>query len=88
MRKTIIVAAFVAFGFSGLASTPAMADCAADIERIQEELKGPNPNVKSGAWTGAKKMLKKAKAARADGDDKKCEKLLKKAQGKIDAARR
>ncbi len=88
MRKFVFIAAFAVFGISTLASTPVLADCAADIEMVQETLKGPNPNVKNGSWNAAKNILKKAKAAHAGGDDKKCEKMIKKAKGKIEDANR
>ncbi len=74
---TIIVMLF-SFAF---VSAPVLADCAADIEIVEEEI---NSNIISkhekGKAQAARQIVKKAKAALAEGKKKKCEKLIKKAQ--------
>ena len=88
MKKTIYVAVIALFGFGALASSPALANCASELDTVAEILKGPNPNAKNNSWGGAQKLLKKAQAAQAAGKKKKCDKLLKKAKGKIEDAKR
>ncbi len=76
-----IIAMLVSFAF---VSTPVLADCAADIEAIEEEIESGSVSKAAEADVrAARNLVKKAKAALAEGKKKKCENLIKKAQDRL-----
>ena len=76
-----IIAMLFSFAF---VSTPVHADCAADIETVEEELETNTVSKRAEARArAARNMVKKAKAALAEGKKKKCENLIKKAQDEL-----
>ncbi len=76
-----IIAMLFAFAF---VSAPVLADCAADIETIEEEMDSSTVSKMAEADVrAARNIVKKAKAALAEGKKKKCENLIKKAQDKL-----
>ncbi len=83
MRKIKIIAMAAAFAFS-LASTDALADCAADIKDIEAQKDRMDP--RAGLVEVLEKMIKKAKKAQVQGKTKRCAKIVKKAQAKLDRA--
>lgn len=83
IRAATIAAIFFSFG---LAPSLARADCASDIEQIEEEL---NTNVgeskaAAGDRRAARKLVEKAKSALAEGKERKCENLVKKARERLE----
>jgi hypothetical protein len=67
-----------------LVPAPVYADCAADIETVEEEIDSSGGSKASAADVrAARNLVKKAKAALAEGKKKKCENLIKKAQDKL-----
>ena len=70
----------------GLATGPAYADCAADIEAAEERLASVTgrEKQKSGAVPAIKNLLDKARDALSAGQVKKCKKLVQKANQKFD----
>lgn len=86
MKKiTILAAAAVIFAF-GLTAAPASAgwkeDCAAGIKNAEGEMAGASAN-----WTHAGNvlsMIEVAKKALADGKKKKCNKIMKKINKKLE----
>jgi hypothetical protein len=70
------------FSFT-LVPAPVYADCAADIEAVEVEIDSSGGSKASAADVrAARNLVKKAKAALAEGK-KKCENLIKKAQDKL-----
>ncbi len=84
MRR-ITSATFIAMLFSfAFVSAPVLADCAEDIETIEEEIDSSTVSKAAEADVrAARNLVKKAKAALAEGKKKKCENLIKKAQDKL-----
>ncbi len=81
ITSATILARLFSFAF---VSAPVLADCAADIETIEEELDSSSVSKAAEADVrAARNMVKKAKAALAEGKKKKCENLIKKAQDKL-----
>lgn len=83
IKARTIAAILVSFG---LAPAPALADCASDIERIEEELDSNVgvSKVAAGERRAAGKLLEKAKSALAEGKEKRCENLVKKARERLE----
>ena len=79
MKKTIITAAAAAAFLLGLATGPALADCKADIDKAR----GDKVACSSGKADKIDSLLDKAEKALADGNIKRCEKLVKKSRNKI-----
>ena len=81
ITSATIIAMLFSFAF---VPAPVHADCAADIEAVEEEM---DSSIVSKAATGdvraARNMVEKAKAALAEGKKKECENLIKKAQDKL-----
>lgn len=66
------------------APTSVRADCAADIETVEEEIESGGGSKRAEAEVrAATEMVEKARAALAEGKKKRCEKLIKKAQDKL-----
>ena len=86
MRLTLPAILVVTLIGLGLATGPAYADCAADIETVEERLASltGREKQKSGAVQAVKNLLDKAKDALTAGKAKKCEKLVQKANEKFD----
>ena len=81
ITSATVLAMLFSFAF---VSAPVLADCAADIETIEEELDSSSVSKAAEADVrAARNMVKKAKAALAEGKKKKCENLIKKAQDKL-----
>ena len=81
ITSATILAMLFSFAF---VSAPVLADCAADIETIEEELDSSSVSKAAEADVrAARNMVKKVKAALAEGKKKKCENLIKKAQDKL-----
>ncbi len=81
ITSATIIAMLFSFAF---VSAPVLADCAADIETIEEEMDSSTVSKMAEADVrAARNMVKKAKAALAEGKKKKCENLIKKAQDKL-----
>ncbi len=81
ITSATILAMLFSFAF---VSAPVLADCAEDIETIEEELNSGSVSKAAEADVrAARNMVKKAKAALAEGKKKKCENLIKKAQDKL-----
>ena len=76
-----IIAMLFSFAF---VSAPVHADCAADIETVEEEIDSSGGSKMAEAHVRtARNIVEKAKAALAEGKKKKCENLIKKAQDKL-----
>ena len=81
ITSTTIIAMLFSFAF---VSAPVHADCAADIETVEEEIESSGGSkAATGDVRAARNLVKKAKAALAEGKKKKCENLIKKAQDKL-----
>jgi ATP/maltotriose-dependent transcriptional regulator MalT len=84
MRRITSATAIAMLCSFAFVSAPVLADCAADIETIEEELdSGTVSKMAEAEVRAARNMVKKAKAALAEGKKKKCENLVKKAQDKL-----
>ena len=60
------------------------ADCAADIETVEEEIESSGGSkTAEGDVRAARKMVEKAKAALDEGLKKKCDNLIKKAKERL-----
>jgi hypothetical protein len=82
-RITSAAIAATLFSFT-FVPTAVLADCAADIETIEEALKSDGGSkAAAGDVRAARKLVEKAKAALAEGNEKKCENLVKKAQDRL-----
>lgn len=65
-------------------SAPVLADCAEDIETIEEELNSGSVSKAAEADVrAARNMVEKAKAALVEGKKKKCDNLIKKAKERL-----
>ena len=81
ITSATITAMLVSFAF---VPAPVLAGCAADIEAIEEEIESGSVSKAAEADVrAARNLVKKAKAALAEGKKKKCENLIKKAQDKL-----
>ena len=81
ITSATIIAMLFSFAF---VSAPVLADSAADIETLEEEIDSSGGSKMAEADVRAvRNMVKKAKAALAEGKKKKCENLVKKAQDKL-----
>ena len=89
IRKLILVAfASTAFALGacasdGGASNDAFAKQVADVKSSMKEL-----NADNAMWRDTGKFVEQAEKAHADGDSEKANKMLKKAQFEVDAARK
>ena len=83
IKVATLAAILVSFG---LAPAPALADCASDIEQIEEELNSNvgGSKVAAGDRRAARKLVEKAKAALSEGKEKKCENLVNKARERLE----
>ena len=77
MRKILFPVAFAALILAGVAATPAYADCAEDIEKLEKRLLLVGDQV---AWRNSVlSFIVVAKDALEKGKKKKCAKMVKKA---------
>ena len=84
MHRITSAAILTALSSFAFVPSPAHADCAADIETTEEQLDSRVVSKRTeGEVQAARNIVKKAKAALANGKKKKCEKLIKKAQDKL-----
>ena len=83
IKAATIAVILVSFG---LAPTLAHADCASDIEQIEEELNSDVGGSKAAAGDrrAARKLVEKAKSALAEGKERKCENLVNKARERLE----
>ena len=81
ITSATIIAMLFSFAF---VSAPVLADCAEDIETIEEELNSGSVSKAAEADVrAARNMVEKAKAALAEGKKKKCDNLIKKAKERL-----
>lgn len=81
ITSATILAAFLSFAFG---PAPVFADCAVDIESVEANIEsGGGSKTAAGDVRAARNLLSKAKAALAEGNKKKCENLVKKAQDRL-----
>ncbi len=81
ITSATIIAMLFSFAF---VSAPVLADCAEDIETIEEELNSGSVSKAAEADVrAARNMVEKAKAALVAGKKKKCDNLIKKAKERL-----
>ena len=81
ITSATIIAMLFLFAF---VSAPVLADCAEDIETIEEELNSGSVSKAAEADVrAARNMVEKAKAALVEGKKKKCDNLIKKAKERL-----
>ena len=81
ITSATITAMLFSFAF---VSAPVLADCAADIETVEEEIDSSTVSKAAEADVrAARNLVKKAKAALVEGKKKKCDNLIKKAKERL-----
>jgi hypothetical protein len=84
MRRVTFATTIAMLFLFAFVPTPVHADCAADIEAVEEEIDSSGGSkLAEGDVRAARNLVKKAKAALAEGKKKKCENLIKKAQDRL-----